>query len=178
VMTFVWAVLFVLAMLAFWLTNLLGLAGNWMIVAASAFYAWWMPADSRAAIGWPVVAVMASLALLGELVELTASAAGVRKAGGSRRGAVLALVGSVIGAMAGMFVGLPIPVIGSLLAALLFAGLGALLGAMLGESMKGRSFEASWQVGQAAFWGRLLGTFAKTLIGAVMVGIGTAAVVW
>lgn len=170
------ALLFVAAILLFWFTNLLGLPGNWLIVATAALYAGLMPVDTRAAIGWPVVGAITGLAVLGELVELAASAAGVKKAGGSRRGAILALIGSVIGAIVGMVVGLPVPVVGSLLGAVLFAGLGALLGAMLGESAKGRSLETSWKIGQAAFWGRLLGTFAKAIVGAVMAGIAIAAV--
>ncbi len=170
------ATVFVLAVATFWFMNLLGLPGNWLIVAASVVYAWLIPEDTRAALGWPVVGIVTGLAVLGELVELAASAAGVKKVGGSRRGAILALIGSVGGAITGMIVGVPIPVVGSLIAALLFAGLGALVGAMLGESWKGRSFEATWEVGKAAFWGRLLGTFAKAIIGAVMAGVAIAAV--
>jgi uncharacterized protein len=171
-----WAVLFILAVLVFWIVNLLGLPGNWLIVAATVLYVWLNSAKSQSAMGWPAVGVVIGLGLLGEIVELGASAAGVKKMGGSRGGAILALFGSLVGAMTGLFVGIPIPVIGSVIAALLFAGLGASLGAMLGESMTGRSFEHSWRIGQAAFWGRLLGTLAKTLIGAVMVGFAIAVV--
>ncbi|MFL5330093.1 MAG: DUF456 domain-containing protein [Gemmataceae bacterium] len=174
-MTLLWAVLFALAVLAFWCTNLFGVPGNWLIVAATVLYAWLIPPESRVAIGWPVVAVVTGLAVLGEIMELIASAAGVKKVGGSRLGAVLALFGSVAGAIVGIFVGMPIPVIGSMIAALLFAGLGALVGAMLGETIGGKSLAASWKVGQAAFWGRLIGTFAKALIGAVMAGTAIAA---
>lgn len=170
-MTVVWAMLLIVAVLAFWFVNLLGLPGNWLIVATAALYTWLMPVESRLALGWPIVGLVAGLAVLGELVELAGSAAGVRKVGGSKRGALLALVGSVVGAMVGMFVGIPIPFVGSLFAALLFGGLGALLGAMLGESWKGRSFDQSWQVGQAAFWARMIGALAKVMIGAVMVGV-------
>ena len=66
--------------------------------------------------------------------------------------------------------------IGPLIAALLFAGLGALAGAMLGETIGGQSLAASWKIGKAAFWGRLLGTLAKTVIGAIMAGVAIAAV--
>jgi uncharacterized protein YqgC (DUF456 family) len=175
-MSIVWAVLFVLAVLVFWFTNLLGLPGNWMIVGVAALYAWLIPDDTRIAIGWPAVGVVTGLALLGEVVELAAGAAGVKKLGGSWFGAILALMGSVVGAIAGMIVGVPVPVVGSLLAALLFGGLGALAGALLGETMRGQSFEASLKIGHAAFWGRLLGTLAKAIIGAVMAGIAIAAV--
>jgi uncharacterized protein YqgC (DUF456 family) len=167
-MTLLWAFLLGLALAIGWLLTLLGMPGNWLIVAATALYAYAAPGDSRLAIGWPVVAVLAGLAILGEVVELVAGAMGVAKAGGSRRSAVLALLGSVAGALVGIFIGIPIPVVGSLIAAVLFAGIGALAGAMLGESWKGRSLDQSLTVGKAAFWGRLFGTLAKTLIGTVM----------
>ena len=44
-------------------------------------------------------------------------------------------------------------------------------GAMLGECWKGRSLDTSWQVGQAAFWGRLLGTAGKLTAGAAIVAV-------
>jgi uncharacterized protein YqgC (DUF456 family) len=160
-----------------WLSQLVGLPGNWVIVVAAAIYAWWMPADTRTAISWETVFVLAGLALLGEVLEFAAAAMGVTKAGGSRRGAVLALVGSIVGGVVGLFVGLPIPIIGSLAAALVFGGLGALAGAFLGESWKGRDFDASLDVGKAAFVGRVLGTLAKMIVGSVMVAVTIVALV-
>jgi len=161
-MSFLWALLFVLAVLVFWSLNLFGLPGNWLIVAATVLYVWLTSEPGGGGVRWAAVAVVTALAVFGEIVEVGASAAGVKRVGGSRRGAVLALVGSVVGAITGLFVGVPIPVVGSVVAALLFAGLGALAGAMLGELSAGRSMATSWQVGRAAFWGRLFGTLAKT----------------
>lgn len=175
-MAFIWACLFLSIVLISWFVNLLGLPGNWLIVVASATYAWWMPPDSRVAMSWPMVGVITGLALIGEFVELFAGAAGVNRLGGSWRAAILALFGSVVGAFVGLFVGIPIPVIGSLVAALVFAGMGALVGAVIGESWKGRTMEHSLEIGQAAFWGRIMGTLAKTIIGAIMVGAALAAV--
>jgi uncharacterized protein YqgC (DUF456 family) len=175
-MTFIWAFFFVLAVLVFWSMNLFGLPGNWMIVATTVLYAWLSPVNGSGGLRWPAVALVTGLALLGELVELGASAASVKKVGGGRLGAVLALFGSIVGAMTGVVVGLPIPLIGSAIAALLFAGLGALVGAMLGETMAGRSLTDSWKIGHAAFWGRLFGTTAKILIGAVVAGVAIAVV--
>lgn len=174
-MAFLWAMLLTLAVAAGWLLTLVGMPGNWLIVASTACYAWLGPGDTRLAIGWPVVGILVGLALLGELMEVVAGALGVAKAGGSRRSAVLALLGSVIGGIAGLFVGLPVPIVGSLLAAVVFAGGGALVGAALGESWKGRDLDRSLQVGVAAFWGRLLGTLAKTLMASVMAAVVLAA---
>ncbi len=176
-MTIVWAILLVAALAAGWVLTMLGMPGNWLIVVSAAIYAWAVPDTSRLGISWQAVAVLAGLAVLGEILELVAGALGVSKAGGSRRSAVLALFGSIAGAIVGMFVGVPIPVVGSLVAAVLFAGLGALAGAMLGESWKGRSLDQSLQVGHAAFWGRIFGTLAKVLIGTVMAVIALVALI-
>ncbi len=75
----------------------------------------------------------------------------------------------------GIFVGVPVPVVGSIIAAVLFAGLGALIGAVIGERWKGRNFDDSLTIGWAAFFGRLLGTLGKVLIGSTMVAIIVAA---
>jgi uncharacterized protein YqgC (DUF456 family) len=163
------AVLLGIVLLVSWLAQVVGLPGNWLIVAAAAIYAWLAPADSTLALGWRVVAILVAIALVGELLEFLAGALGARSAGGSRRGTVLAIVGSLVGGVVGLFVGVPIPVIGSLVSAVLFGGLGALAGAMLGETWKGRDFDTSLQVGKAAFIGRLLGTVAKVAVCTLMV---------
>jgi uncharacterized protein YqgC (DUF456 family) len=160
-----------------WLVQLLGLPGNWLIVLATAGYAWWVGPDASTAIGWNTVLALAGLAVLGEVIELVAGALGVAKVGGSRRGALLAIVGSIVGSLVGVFVGLPIPLVGSLVAAVVFGGVGALVGAMLGESWKGRSFDSSLEVGQAAFIGRILGTVGKLIISSIMVVVVLAAIV-
>jgi uncharacterized protein YqgC (DUF456 family) len=147
------------------------------MVAATAVYAWLVPAQSRVALGWKPVVIVLVLAALGELVEILAAAMGVAKAGGSKRGALLALAGSMIGAIVGISVGLPIPLIGSVVAAVLFAGLGAMGGAALGETWAGRDADASWRVAKLAFWGRLAGTLGKITLGAVIIAVVVAALV-
>jgi len=175
-MTVVWALLFILLVVICWSLNLIGLPGNWMILLVSVVYAWLTSETVFGGMRWTAIAILIGLAIFGEVVEFGASATVVKRVGGSRTGAVLALLGSVIGAVTGLFVGVPIPIVGSVIAALLFAGLGAFLGALLGELTVGRSFEASWDVGWAAFWGRIFGTVAKTLVGAVMAGVAIAIV--
>jgi uncharacterized protein len=174
-MTIFLAFLLVLALAAGWLLTLVGMPGNWLMAAATAAYAYLAPPASRAAIGWKVVAVLFVLALLGEILELVAGAVGATKAGGTRRGALLAVLGSIIGGILGVIVGLPVPMVGSFIAALLFAGLGALAGAMLDGYWAGQDMRVNWQVGKAAFWGRLAGTMGKTLVGALMGAIVVAA---
>ena len=177
-MSIVYAILLLLVLLTCWLLTVVGMPGNWLMVAATSLYAWLVPHDEAASFGWGVVLAVALLAGFGELLEAVAGALGVAKAGGSRRGAVLALLGSLAGGLVGMFVGLPIPVVGPLVAALLFAGIGALLGAMLGEQWKGRDLDESWAVGKGAFWGRLLGTLGKVLVGSIMIVVVAVALVF
>jgi uncharacterized protein len=177
VMNLFFAILLISVLLAGWLLTLLNMPGNWLMVLATVTYAYFVPVESSAAIGWKVVVVLLVLAALGEILELVAGAAGTAKAGGSGPGAVLALLGSITGGILGVFVGVPIPLVGPIFAALLFAGLGAMVGAMLGEMSVGRNLAASWQIGKAAFWGRLAGTLGKVLIGAVMVAVVIASFV-
>jgi hypothetical protein len=49
---------------------------------------------------------------------------------------------------------------------------------MLGELWAGKNLDASWRIGQAAFWGRLAGTLGKMLVGIVMVAVVVVALVW
>jgi uncharacterized protein YqgC (DUF456 family) len=171
-----WAVLLLAGLVLLWMTNLFGLPGNWLIVAATAGYVWYLPGDSPLGISWWVVGILFALAVGGEIIELIAGAMGAKRQGGSVRGAILALVGSLVGGVIGLFVGIPIPIIGSIIAALVFAGLGALAGAMVGELWKGRNLSGSWEIGKAAFWGRIFGTLAKTLVGAVMIAVTAVAI--
>ncbi|MEI8376446.1 MAG: DUF456 domain-containing protein [Planctomycetota bacterium] len=168
-MSLLLALVLVVILLGCWLVTLLGLPGNWLMVMATAIYAYTIPAQSPAALGWRTVVAILVLATLGEIVELLASTMGVSKTGGSRRGAVMALLGSIVGCILGTLIGVPIPLVGSAIAAVFFAGLGAMAGAMLGEISVGQRLGTSWQIGKAAFWGRLAGTMGKMLVGAFMI---------
>jgi uncharacterized protein YqgC (DUF456 family) len=78
-------------------------------------------------------------------------------------------VGSLLGGIVGLFV--PIPVIGQIVGPIVCAGLGALAGAVIGEQWKGRDLDESLNIGHAAFWGRLIGTLGKILVGCVMLAL-------
>jgi uncharacterized protein len=176
-MTFLYAILLILVLLAAWALTLLGMPGNWLMVLATTVYAYFMPAESAASIGWNVVVVLIILAALGEIIEFLAGSMGAAKAGGSKRGAALALLGSMIGGIVGIFIAMPIPVVGPIFAALFFAAAGAMTGAIIGEIWAGRHLDESWHIGKAAFVGRLAGTLGKMLIGAVMLALVAAALV-
>jgi len=91
-------ILFVLALAGGWWMNLLGLPGNWIIVGIAAATAWLAPEHFRLSMSPTIVYVLVGLALLGEGVEFLAGALGVKRAGGSRRGAIYSLGGGLAGA--------------------------------------------------------------------------------
>jgi uncharacterized protein len=168
-MTFLWATLLILILFIAWFTNILGLPGNWLMLACATLYWIFMPAESSASIGIILLIVLGGLAIAGEVLELMAGSAGVKKSGGTRRSAVYAIFGSIGGALTGFFVGVPIPLIGPIVGSLLFGSFGAMAGAMLGERSAGRGWTQSLQTGKAAFWGRAFGTAAKMGVGLIMI---------
>jgi len=163
------AVLLLLVTACGWVLTMIGMPGNWLIVLAAAAYCWLGPTEGNMHIGWQMVVGLVVLALIGELLELAASMWGTRRAGGSRRAAVLSVLGSIAGAIVGAIIGAPIPVIGSLIAALLGGAIGALAGAAFAEHTHGETPDQALRVGAAAFWGRLWGTGAKTAIATLLV---------
>jgi uncharacterized protein YqgC (DUF456 family) len=110
--------------------------------------------------------------VLGEILEFVLGAAGARKAGGSKRAAALAIMGGLLGAVLGT--PLPIPIVGTLIGACL----GAFAGSLLGDLWAGRPLLRSVGAGRGAAVGRLWGTIAKMLVGAVIVILLGAAPFW
>lgn len=173
------AILITLLALVGWVANILGLPGNWFIVALAAGGWWLAPETNRIHVAmFPLIAITLT-ATLGELLEFAASALGASRMGGSKRGTLLAIGGSIGGAIVGLFFGsiIPIPIVGPVIASLLLGAGGAFTGAVAGERWAGKEWDASLQIGNAAFWGRLLGTVGKAVCGTVAAGIFIA-VVW
>ena len=172
-----YALILLVIFIGCWALNSLSAPGNWLMVLCAALYSWLMPSASPYAFGWWVVVVLTVLAGIGELLELATSALGTRRAGGSRKGAILAVVGSFVGSIVGVILGIPIPipVVGSLVGALLFAGCGAMLGAYLGERWDGKENREAWRVGFTSFWARLVGSLAKLLVGLIMIAVASVA---
>lgn len=161
--------LIVLAIAGGWTLTLLGLPGNWLMVAATALYSWLTPSTRITHISWTTVLVLLLFAVLGELAEFAASMWGARRVGGSRRAAVFSLLGSLLGALVGGTLGVPLfPVLGPPVAAVLGGAVGAMIGASFAEHTRGETSGQSLRVGKAAFVGRLLGTGVKTLVATVM----------
>ncbi len=160
--------LLISAVITGWTLTLLGLPGNWLMVCCAALFALFGPQGGQLEIGWLAVMSIFSLAAIGEIAEVVTSVWTSRRAGGSRRAAVFALLGSIAGAIAGATFGLPIPILGPPIAALLGGALGALAGAYAAEHSLGEEPEQSFRVGHAAFWGRVMGTGVKTIAGTII----------
>lgn len=153
----------------FWLfVVVLGLPGNWLMVASAAAMSWWLGADSP--LGTAVLVGAAGLALAGEIAEFFVSAAGAKKAGGSTWGSIGSILGAIVGGLLGTGL-IPIPVIGSILGACL----GAFAGALALEMLTGRGLGRSIKSGKGAAVGRFWGTVAKLAAGvAIWVTIAVA----
>lgn len=162
-----WKLGLVLALMAGGLLAVFQLPGTWFILMASLAYAWrhdWQE------ITWIALAVMAVLAIAGEVVELFAGMIGAQKAGASRA----ASWGALIGGFCGMLVFtplIPIPIVGSVLGGLI----GCFAGAFIAErNVHGNSIK-SMRVGFGAAVGRLIGLSSKLLIAFAMSGIAIGA---
>lgn len=159
-----------------WVLTLVAMPGNWLMVGAAALYAWLGPQTGVIQLHWQTVIAMVVLAVLSEIAEFLAGMVGARRAGGSQRAALYSLIGSLVGAIGGATAGLPIPVVGSAVGAVLGGAVGAFAGAVYAEHSLGQTADQSMKVGQAAFWGRLLGTGAKALVGSLIAVMAVVAI--
>lgn len=159
---------------AFWVfLNVFGLPGNWLIVATAALV-WWISvgtSDEGGLFHWGWLAGLLALALLGEFLEFWLGAAGAGKAGGSKRGAVGAILGSIVGAILGSPIA---PIIGTIFGACV----GAFAGALLFELWKGHSIFKATEIGTGAAKGRFWGTIAKLFVGGLMWVAALLAACW
>lgn len=148
--------------LIFWVAVLFNLPGTWLMVLLAALIEWWRPDEFL--YSWPVLYVAAGLALLGEIFEFWLGASGARRAGGSKRGAALAIIGGIVGAV----MGTPFaPILGTVIGACV----GAFAGSLLGDLWAGRPIGHSIDAGKGAAAGRLWGTIAKMGVGGAIVAL-------
>jgi uncharacterized protein YqgC (DUF456 family) len=168
---YLWAIILIAACGFAWLTTVIGLPGNWLIVAFAAIFAALFAQNPNHGVTWMAVAFLAVLALVGEIVEFAAGAAGAAKYGASKRSVALSLVGAAVGSIVGITIGLPIPLLGSFMMAIVGGAAGAFFGAYLGEAWKGRPHDARVAAGRGAFSGRIWGSIGKLAVGAIMLVI-------
>jgi len=168
---YLWSLLLVAGSILAWLLNLVALPGNWIVLGLAALFAWLLPEKAGNGMSWTTVFVLLGLAVLGEVIEFVAGAAGAAKQGASRRAIALSMVGAVVGSLVGLGIGAPIPILGSLVMAVLGGAAGAFAGAYVGEVWKGRTEPERRAAGRGAFFGRIWGTVGKLAVGAVMLAI-------
>ncbi|MFO7609469.1 MAG: DUF456 domain-containing protein [Candidatus Krumholzibacteriia bacterium] len=152
-----WALLLVIASLFVYL----GLGGNFIVLGLALLHALVTGFDP---IGWPLLAVLLGIALLGEGIEFVVGTFWVARKGATRQGVIGAFAGGLLGAAVGNGV---VPVIGAILGSFV----GAFGGAVLGEYRARAHLEPSLRVGGHAFLGRLLAILVKHMLGLVMVGL-------
>ncbi len=173
ILFYILLLLFILALLVSWLSNLFGLPGNWFIVALTAVWFFFTSAATHWHIELGLVVLFAVLAGIGELIEFGASVLGTKHVGGSRRAATCSIIGSIVGGIAGGFIGIPIPIplVGIVIGSVFFACLGALIGATIGEKWQGSEMDKSLKVGGAAAAGRFVGTMGKIAMGSAIAAV-------
>ncbi len=146
----------------------LTLPGVWFMLAAAVAVELLFP--SQTVFHPATLITLVVVAILGEIIEILASAVGAGKAGGSRKSGFFSVIGAMIGAIAGTVL-IPIPLVGTIGGACIGAGLFALFSERLIER---RDWDQSAQVARGAALGRLAATFVKITI-AIVVGV---ALVW
>ena len=139
-----------------------GLPGLWVMVLGVIGYGW---LTGFVSVGVATIAIVLSLAALGEIVEAWVGFRSARRYGGSSRAGWGALIGGLVGAV----VGVPVPVVGSVIGAFV----GAFVGATLFEYSVARRAGTALGAGWGAVVGRAIGAAVKVALG---LAIGVVAV--
>lgn len=143
---------------------IVGLPGVWLIVLAAVIVEWLLPGTY----GWWVVGGAVACAVIGEIAEFVAGAAGARAAGGSRSAALAATLGAMAGAIIGTIYLIMLPVVGTIVGAVAGAAIAAV---MVERGMKGRTWGDSGRVARGAAIGRLAAILLK---GGIALALGGA----
>jgi len=151
--------LFAVAIVVGLALDVLGLFGNWLILAAVTLA--WLATGFEHFGPW-ALGVMLGLAVLGELLEASASGFGALRFGGSKGTMLAAIIGCFLGALAGTPV---MPVVGTVAGACVGAFAGAALHEYINVERTAR--QSAW-TGAGAALGKVAGMLAKTIVGFVM----------
>jgi len=143
------------------LLHVAGLPANWILLALAGLYA--LATHGHPVGPWTLL-ILVGLAGLGEALEFAVGVTYTAKRGATRWGVLGSCLGGILGGLALASV---VPPLGSLLGA--FAG--AFLGAIIMELRAQKALEPALRAGRAAFLGRALGAFVKTLCGLWMWGV-------
>lgn len=128
------------------------LPGAVLLVAGVVALAW---AGGFQVVGWGTVAFAGAMGLLITAVDWAASVLGAKAFGASR----WAVIGSAVGLLVGLFLGLPGIVFGPAVGALVF------------EYAKDPDFVRAAKAGTGALVGYLVGSVAKVMLAAVLIGV-------
>jgi uncharacterized protein YqgC (DUF456 family) len=131
--------------------TLVGLPGIWVQVAGLVGFGWltgW-----NVYVGWPSVITALVLAVLAEIMEFVAGSAGAKKAGGSGRAAIGAILGGLVGAL---LFSIPVPVIGTIFGACVGCFLGAAIVEMGVKDDAGHAVRVGWGAARGRFLAILL----------------------
>ena len=171
-MTYLVAALFTLLGAACVASIIFSLPGAWIMLGIALVIEWldqfWRVPDAAGrtqTFEWWLLGVCLGLALLGELIELVAGAAGAKRGGGGRRGMIGALIGGILGAII-LTSFIPIPVVGTLIGAVIGTFVGAVIGEVTGPQAK--TVAGSMKPALGATIGRVLGTAGKMAVAIVM----------
>lgn len=151
-----------LTILAGLILDLVGLFGNWVILAALGVF--WA-VSGYAHFGALGLGLMVGLAVLGEIIEALAAGFGAAKFGGNRGAVISALLGCIAGAI----VGTPLfPLVGTVLGACVGAFGAAFAHELL--LMRKDASSAAW-TGFGAALGKVGGMLAKLIAGLAMLAV-------
>jgi uncharacterized protein YqgC (DUF456 family) len=143
----------------------LTLPGVWLMLAAAVAIELLFPTHK---VFHPATLItLVIIAVLGEVIEVLASAVGAGKAGGSKKSAAFSVVGAMLGAVLGTFL-IPVPVVGTVAGASLGAGLLAMLSTRIIDR---KDWDQSMEVAKGAAVGRLAATFVKISIAMLVGGV-------
>ncbi len=133
------------------------LPGTWIVVLAATSVKVHDVFAPQPLLSWWTYLAIVALAIVAEVAETLAGAAGARTGGATRRGMLGAIVGSLAGALLGTI--FLLPVVGSLIGAVAGAAAGAIVGELSGG---GRMLRDTAAPAAGAVAGRLAGAFLKT----------------
>jgi uncharacterized protein YqgC (DUF456 family) len=152
------------------LLAMIGFPGTWLILLVGVIVEYVSPGT----FSWWTIGAGGLLAIGAEVAEFSAGAVGAKKAGGSRRAIVMAVVGGIVGAIVGTFM-IPIPIVGTIAGAAIGSGACAMFAEM---TVDGRTMKDAGKVGGGAAIGRTLATIFKGIFAvALMLLLMVAAVV-
>lgn len=140
----------------------LGLPGNWLLLGGVLLAAAVSP---KAAVTLGVIATLAGLCLLAELLEWLCGVFGAKRYGVSAAGIWGAIIGGFLGALAG---GAVLPILGAFPGGLA----GTFLGAFGVELSRGAGRREALRLGMKAFIARMVALAVKVAVTLAMAGLG------